>query len=237
MSSIINGNIRFLRQRLKLTQAEAAAGMGFSRSQLAGYESTIKPTLEALIRLSDFFAISADHLLRTALQGLSEKKLQELTFDPARHMSGSNLRVLATTIDSDEREYIEVVSEKARAGYASGYSDPEFIGELPRFHLPFLSRQRKYRSFQLSGDSMLPIPSGAWVISEYLDDWNRLKDGTRCVILTKSEGIVFKLVYRRSQDPNSLLMVSQNPEFSPYELPVSEILEIWVFKLVLSAQA
>lgn len=237
MSNVIHANIRFLRQRLKLTQAEAAARMGFSRSQLAGYESTINPTLEALVKLSDFFSISADHLLRTSLQGLSEKKLQELTFDPARHMSGSQLRVLATTVDAEEREYIEVVSEKARAGYASGYSDPEFIGDLPRFQLPFLSRQRKYRSFQLSGDSMLPIPSGAWVISEYLDDWNRLKDGTRCVVLTRSEGIVFKLVYRKPQDPLHLLMVSQNPEFAPYELPVSEILEIWIFKLVLSAQA
>ncbi|MCK7533612.1 MAG: hypothetical protein MZV63_22565 [Marinilabiliales bacterium] len=33
------------------------------------------------------------------------------------------------------------MQEKAKAGYTTGYADPEFIGDLPLFNLPFLSRQ------------------------------------------------------------------------------------------------
>jgi len=42
---------------------------------------------------------------------------------------------------------------------------------------------------------------------------------------------VFKLVYKHF-DKGNLLLVSSNSEYSPYELPVSQILEIWQFETV-----
>ena len=47
-------------------------------------------------------------------------------------------------------------------GYTRGFADPEFVKVLPVFQLPFLSRDKKYRTFQISGDSMLPIPDGSY---------------------------------------------------------------------------
>src|SRR5665648_762449 len=73
-------------------------------------------------------------------------------------VKGSKLRVLTTTVDSTNTENIELVPEKAKAGYMRGFADPEFVRELPVFQLPFLSPERKYRTFQISGDSMSPIP-------------------------------------------------------------------------------
>ena len=43
--------------------------------------------------------------------------------------------------------------------------------------------------------------------------------------------IVFKLIYKHLDEGNFLL-VSSNREYSPYELPVSQILEIWQFETV-----
>ena len=104
------------------------------------------------------------------------------------------MRILATTIDRSNKENIELVSEKAKAGYATGYADPEFIRELPVFALPFLSGQKKYRTFQIMGDSMLPIPGGAWVTGEFVQDWYQIPDGAGSIVVTLDEGIVFKII-------------------------------------------
>ena len=62
------------------------------------------------------------------------------------------------------------------------------------FRLPFLSDKRKYSTFQLKGDSMLPIPDGSWVTGEFLQDWMNIKNGNAYVVFTLNDGIVFKIV-------------------------------------------
>ena len=85
--------------------------------------------------------------------------LEELENGFDSFISGSKLRVLSSTVDQNDNENIELVPLKAKAGYTNGYSDPDFISQLPTFQLPFLSKERKYRTFQIDGDSMYPIPS------------------------------------------------------------------------------
>ena len=48
-------------------------------------------------------------------------------------------------------------------------------------------------------------------------------------VVTKDDGIVFKLVYKQIDEGNFLL-VSSNPDYSPYKIPISHILEIWQFE-------
>ncbi|MBS1570143.1 MAG: S24 family peptidase, partial [Bacteroidetes bacterium] len=128
-----------------------------------------------------------------------------------------------------DRENIELVNHKAKAGYALGYADPEYISVLPTFQMPFLSRDRKYRTFQISGDSMPPVGEGSWVTGEYVQNWQTLRDGQPYVIITKEDGIVFKVVYNQLKTTGTLLLCSTNPVYQPYEVPISEVLEIWKF--------
>ena len=53
--------------------------------------------------------------------------------------------MLTTTVDSKNKENIEVINQKASAGYRTGFADPEYIKVLPTFQLPFLSADKKYR--------------------------------------------------------------------------------------------
>ena len=76
---------------------------------------------------------------------------------------------------------------------------------------------------------MLPIQEGSWVTCSYLENWEHIKNGKACIVVTKDEGIVFKLVYNRLNE-KKFLLVSSNPEYSPYEISVSHILEIWQFE-------
>jgi hypothetical protein len=87
-------------------------------------------------------------------------------------IKGSTIRVLSGTVDSSNNENIELVGHKAKAGYTTGFADPEFVKVLPVFQLPFLSREKKYRTFQISGDSMLPIPDGSYVTGEFIHSFN-----------------------------------------------------------------
>ncbi len=226
-----SNNIKLLRQRRQRTQDVVAGELGMSRSTFNSYENGLitNPTVEALIGFSSYFKLSIDTLVKVDLSKLSESKLRELELGHDDFIKGTKLRVLATTIDSKNRDNIELVPVKAKAGYTAGYNDPEYISSLPTFQLPFLATDRKYRSFQISGDSMLPIPDKSYITAEFVDNWLNVKDGNAYIILTQDEGVVFKVVFNQLRSKKKFLLKSLNTSYEPYELPLSEVREIWKF--------
>jgi transcriptional regulator with XRE-family HTH domain len=229
----LNPNIKFLRKKKGLTQESLAEALNISRSKLAGYELNITPPLDMLVRIAEYFSISLDILVKEDLSSYSEYKLREL-LETDQFLRGRKLRILATTVDEQGRELIEVVSQRAKASYLAGFADPEFISELPRFSLPFLPTDKKHRVFQVDGDSMLPIPDGAWIVCEYVDDWTAIKDGERYVIITEQDGVTFKIVYNRIYKDEKLLLCSANPIYQPFEVGVTNIREVWKYRLAMS---
>jgi len=237
MKTYFSSNIKFLRKRLLFKQEDIAQKLNMKRSTLSGYENEVsQPTIAALLTFSKYFSISIDTLLNIDLQKLSELQLRQLERGEDVFIKGGKLRVLATTINSDNSENIELVNEKAKAGYATGFADPEFISQLPRFQLPFLSKQKKYRTFQLSGDSMLPIPNGSWVTGEFLQDWHHIVSGHAYIIFTIDDGIVFKITENLLEKKGILRLYSLNPLYEPYDLSVSEIKEVWKFIHYISSE-
>ncbi len=230
-------NIKFLRKRRNLTQDEVAGALQLKRPTLSGYENGVgQPNLKTLSRFSEFYGIAIDTLVKVDLQGLSEKQLSELEQGYDAYIKGSKLRVLATTVDTDNEENIELVGEKAKAGYTTGFADPEYIRILPTFKLPFLSKQKKYRTFQITGDSMLPIPDASYVTGEFVADWNDIKNHQAYIILTREDGIVFKVIENRIRQNRKLILHSLNPLYEPYELPVNEVKEVWKFVNYISSE-
>jgi transcriptional regulator with XRE-family HTH domain len=230
-------NIKFLRKRRGRTQDDVAVSLNLKRSTLSGYENGVaQPGIDILVSFSRYFNLSIDTMLKINIPELSESQLGELERGYDAYIKGSNLRVLATTVNSDNLENIELVPEKAKAGYATGYADPEFIGELPRFRLPFLSEKRKYRTFQLKGDSMLPIPDGSWVTGEFVQDWREIISGKAYVIFTINDGIVFKVVENNLSNEGKLVLYSLNPVYEPYEVHINEVKEIWKFVNFISSE-
>ena len=124
-----NNNIKLLRQRRNRTQDVVANELEVTRSTLNSYENgSIKnPTLDMLIAFSKYFKVSIDTLVKMDLGKLSDFQLNELERGNDVYVTGARLRVLATTVDSTNRENIEVVPLKAKAGYTNGFADPEFI--------------------------------------------------------------------------------------------------------------
>lgn len=230
-------NIKLLRKRRGRTQDDVAVALDMKRPTLSGYENGVaEPGIEVLIAFSDYFKISVDTLLKQDLSALPESQLSQLERGFDIFVKGSTLRVMATTVDSSNRENIELVPHKASAGYRTGFADPEFIRMLPTFQLPFLSAERKYRMFQISGDSMLPIPDKSWITGEFVQNWQNIRDGLAYIILTIDDGIMFKVVENHISDEGRIRLHSLNPLYDPYYVEVKDIREIWRFVHYISAE-
>jgi transcriptional regulator with XRE-family HTH domain len=232
-----SSNLKLLRKRRGKTQDDLAFALGLKRPTLSGYENGVaEPGLEILLKFSSYFNIALDTLLKVDLSILSENQLYQLEHGQDVYITGKELRVLATTVNQGNEDNIELVSEKARAGYANGFSDPEFISELQVFQLPFLSPNKKYRTFQLNGDSMLPIPDKSWVTGEFVQDWNNILNGEAYIILTREDGIVFKIVENRIKEDGKLGMFSLNPVYEAFDIKISDIMEVWRFVHFISSE-
>ena len=213
-----------------MSQTDLAKTLELSRTTLIGYEKGVQPPFQKLIPMADYFKISLDALIRYDLTKLSGFQLSEIERGMDVDITGQKLRLLTVTTDREGNENIEMVGTKAQAGYTNGYSDPEFVEKLPKFQLPFLPKNKTYRCFQIKGDSMLPIPENAWVTGSFIQDWSEIKNGTPCIVATKEDGVVFKLVYPNLETDKSFQLVSSNRVYQPYLISVEEVLEIWKFE-------
>ncbi|WP_243900239.1 MULTISPECIES: LexA family transcriptional regulator [Hymenobacter] len=239
---MINTNLKFWRRELGLTQAQMAEKLGIKRSLVGAYEEgRAEPKLLTLVNMARLFGITLDALVTTDFSKKKNAKAAILQLqaqkssDPTPTRPGGALRVLALTVDKEENENIELVPQKAAAGYLNGYADPEYLEELPKFRLPMLGTGGTYRAFEIAGDSMLPIASGTVIVGRYVDDWLTLKDGTPCIVVSSKEGIVFKRVFNRLKDGAMLALHSDNPVYSPYEISVEDVVEIWEAKAYISS--
>ncbi|SHK68184.1 XRE family transcriptional regulator [Hymenobacter psychrotolerans] len=240
---MINTNLKFWRRELALTQAQMAEKLGIKRSLVGAYEEgRAEPKLATLVNMARLFGISLDQLVTTDFSKKKNAKAAVRQLEaagtaggPNPTRPGGNLRILALTVDKEQNENIELVPQKAAAGYLNGYADPEYLEELPKFRLPMLGSTGTYRAFEIAGDSMLPIASGTVIVGRYVDDWMSLKDGTPCIVVSSKEGIVFKRVFNRLKDAAMLALHSDNPVYSPYEIDVEDVVEIWEAKAYISS--
>jgi phage repressor protein C with HTH and peptisase S24 domain len=151
----------------------------------------------------------------------------DLTRDSAPEMAKEKIKILSITVDKDDNENIELVPQKAAAGYLNGFSDPEFVADLPKFRLPMLPSNATYRAFEIHGDSMLPLPSGVIVIGKYVESLREIKSSKTYVLITSREGIVYKRVFNYLDEKGKLFLVSDNKTYTPYEVEPSDVQEIW----------
>lgn len=222
----IKTNLKFLRKLKGWTQNELAEALGVTRAVVGSYEEgRARPTYEVLVELSKLFKYKIDDLITRDLRQI--EKVPLFNEDQLQNsIEGKQLRVLAITVDCNEKENIEMVPAQAAAGYLNGYADPEFIQELQKFRLPFLP-SGTYRAFEIKGDSMLPVQPGSIIVGEYLDSWKNIRDGQTYIVLSKHDGIVYKRVFNQIEENGTLIMRSDNPSYPAYTLKIDEVLEVW----------
>ncbi len=234
MTNRLADNLRNLRASHRMTQAALAAEFDLNRTTVSAWEDRrAEPRLAVLIELAKFFEVSVDELLfgdlshrRSALAAATagwrdEEKQVNLQ---------DKVRVLPIAVDPmGGDEQITVVPVKAAAGYLDGYGDMEYIASLPTFRMPVseLPQDQTLRMFQIEGDSMLPLPSGSYVLASFTEQIDTAGNRHPYVIVTRNEGIVFKRIENRMKRDGVLRMFSDNAEFTPFDVALEDIHELW----------
>jgi len=216
--SVAGKNLKYLRKQKGWTQEECAVKLGIKRSLIGAYEEErAEPRLDVLEQLSEMFSLSLDELLLKDLADSSENYLAKRR----RLKQGA------------ERQVIQFVPVKAAAGYLAGYEDPDFVDELNTFTLPMLSGGH-FRAFEIIGDSMLPTPSGSVIVGEKVEKLDFIKNGEPCIVVSRTDGIVYKRVQRANRNKAMLTLVSDNPSYPPYSVKAEDIAEVWQAKMIIS---
>lgn len=218
LMSLFSDNIRYLRLQKVVSQEKLAEELLITRARYVKYESgTSEAPYEILKRIAHYFHVSIDLMLGVDLRKIDMDRVLKLE---------DNRILLPITVDSKGENTIEIIPHKARAGYLSGYSDPEFIEGLQHIALPFLTNG-KFRAFPVTGDSMPPHKEGSFIIGRYVESLGEVRDGKTYILLTRNEGIVYKRLNKNGK--NSLLLISDNAFYEPYKVKASDVLEIWEY--------
>lgn len=213
-------NLKYLRKLRGWTQEEFAEKLGIKRSLIGAYEEErADPRLEVLEIVSDIFKLSLDELL-----------LKDVSNTGGSYLAKRRQQKMMMSAD---RNIIHFVPVKAAAGYLAGYADTEFIDELNTFTLPMLSGGN-YRAFEIIGDSMLPTPSGSIIVGEKIDDTEEVKNNQAYIVVSRNEGIVYKRIVKNNKAKNKLTLVSDNPQYQPYQVNAEDVVELWAAQMVIS---
>lgn len=219
---MLGDNLKYLREIKKISQQQAADNLGLPRTTLGDYERNhTEPNIEMLCKIARYFNVRLDDLLQLQLEQLK-------TYDPGER----DLKILAVTLDHQQRQNIELVDVKAEAGYLHAFQDPQYIRQLPRMYIPRLP-QGNLRAFEISGDSMLPVESGSIIVGQYVEKINEIKNDQLYILIHKLDGIVFKRL-RVLKEKKEIQLISDNPSYESYTIPFNQIGEVWQFKAHLS---
>ena len=211
-------NLKYLRKLRGWTQEEFANKLNIKRSLIGAYEEErADPRLDVLEIVSEVFDLSLDELLLKDLSGSGT----------SYWMKRRNQKMMTA-----DRNLIHFVPVKAAAGYLAGYEDSEFIDELNTFTLPMLSGGN-YRAFEIMGDSMLPTQSGSIIVGEKVETIDEVKNNVPCIVVSKSEGIVYKRIVKNNRAKSKVSLVSDNPQYQPYQINAEDIAEIWMAQMII----
>ena len=217
--SIAGQNLKYLRKLRGWTQEEFATKLGIKRSLIGAYEEErADPRLDVLEILADMFKLSLDELL-----------LKDLSNNTDNYLAKRRQQKMM----SADRNLIHFVPVKAAAGYLASYADTEFIDELNTFTLPMLAGGN-YRAFEIIGDSMLPTPSGSIIVGEKIENTSDIKNSQAYIVVSRNEGIVYKRVEKNGRSKNKLTLVSDNPQYQPYQVNAEDVMELWQAQMVIS---
>jgi len=196
--------MKYLRKKHGLTQTDLGERLGVKRPVIGAYEEDrAEPKISLLIEMGRYFGVEVDDLIS-----------KDLTI-------GHSSRMMYR-----DRSKIPVVPVKAAAGYMNGFADEEYLDTLPTVDLTTtdIPLTSDMRVFQISGDSMLPIPDGAYIICEKVESLSKVKEGKRHIVVTTTDGIVYKRIYLYE---DKLRLVSDNAVFSPFEVHLGDVRELW----------
>lgn len=74
---------------------------------------------------------------------------------------------------------------------------------------------------------MLPVPSGSVIVGEKVENFDDVKNNNTYIVVSRSEGIVYKRVMKNTRSKNKFTLISDNTAYQPYNINAEDVLEMW----------
>ena len=58
-------------------------------------------------------------------------------------------------------------------------------------------------------------------------DLEDVKNSNTYVVLSKNEGVVYKRIIKNNRVKNKITLLSDNPQYEPYNVNAEDVLEVW----------
>ncbi len=211
----IGDRMRILLHKHRMTQSELAQKIGVSQSAISQMISgKNQPSSELLTSIAREFNLNCNWLM------MGEGTMYKSDFGAGAPK--------VVTVGLDGRPNILLVPVKAQAGYALERLQADYLSELPAFHLPLPRlRQGEYRAFEVDGDSMEPtLVQNDVVVCSALEDSRWVRDRALYVFVLENDVLIKRALKDRSR-PDTIILMSDNEFYPPYEYTLPEIKEVW----------
>lgn len=256
--SLISENIRFLRKKKGLTQLEFANSLAIKRSLVGAYEEgRAIPPPENLNKLAKMFGYSMDQLMNENFRLIEHNSSQKIeansnSLETAKPDLFSQFENLVSTppinvsesygvkesVIQKQQDIFEVnasfkiVKRQQYLAYLNRYRDPSFLVQLPEMSFPGLEKGN-YRAFESGEDFLI---EDSILIGKLINDLRDIKNGKTYILLTRSQGILYRRVYNQIDIKATLLLSSDFQEISSLEIFSNEVLECWELVYYMSSQ-
>lgn len=248
-----------VREALNLSQKELANAIGKDKSAISKIESEKElkrlPSLSIMLAMEELFNVNRNYIetgtgeifksLNTPQNELksTNRKIQANAkyvgdFHESEYEDGSKFRRIGPETFAMR---VELVTEKAKAGWLRGFADGEYIEELPMVEIPvdFIAKGM-YLAFEVDGDSMDDrtidcIPNNTIIVGRDLPQhqWSpRLysHEYPNWIFVHKRDGILVKQIADQDLEAGWIIHHSLNPNKELYpdeKIYVKDLIKIY----------
>ncbi len=219
--SLFSDNLNYLRTSKNWSQQDVADKMLLKLARYNTYETgRTEPPYEILIGFSVLYTVTIDAMLTINLRKVNLGDVVKI---------GNDRFYLPIIVDREGENLIDIVPEKARAGYLAGSINQEYVEQLQKMSFPTL-KNGIFRTFQIGGDSM-SFENNSFITGKLVESLNDIKDGKTYIVITNADGMAYKRLYKKGN--NSVIAESDNPLYEPYTIMGEDIWEIWEFEMAI----
>lgn len=132
---------------------------------------------------------------------------------------------------------VRLVLESEFKHYFYNAVEGDYLETLPELTLPLPSSSDQYRAFEVTDEAMQPVNRGAIVVGRRIESIQNLKDGKPHILITRTEGVLFRRVFNHISRSGNLLLEANNPGYERINLPVlGKEVEAWEVALYIAAE-
>lgn len=230
-SEIFSNNLKELRLKKDLTQLQLSDILDINRSTVYDYEKNRSfPNLDVLLKISDFFNVSLDELIKKDFTNvyLNYNLQEENSVYPYSVPNGVPNSENYSIVNEPTTPYtninkIPLVNATAIGGWGGGSFSILQSEVQEHYTIPIFKHQKVDFLIPVKGQSMEPnYRSGDLAACTVINEKTFIQWGKTHIIATKSQGILLKRVFQ-SEDQNHLTLHSDNPQYPPFKIPVTEV--------------